>query len=200
MNTTHLYFDLETLAVKEPNTVILAVACVPFSFGERKSYDEYIAKGFYRKIQAKPQILAGDAKNADTIKWWQSQPIEAQKNAFLPRADDVTVQQAFLELSDWIITETDYDKRNSWIWSRGSSFDFPKIEYRFDQIASEIDCPINTWMIRDTRTMIDCLTGSKNGQYKLKQEPTNFVKHHCLHDCAHDVVIMKEIFDRLNEG
>lgn len=198
MNTTHLYFDLETLAVKEPNTVILAVACVPFSFAERKSYDDYVNAGFYRKVEAKSQILAGDSKCLNTIKWWQSQDISAQKNAFLPSKDDIDVKQAFIELADFIITKTDYDKKNSWIWSRGVAFDFPKIEYRFDQVANEIDCPINTWMIRDTRTMIDCLTGSKNGQYRLKKEPTNFVKHHCLHDCAHDVVIMKEIFDKLN--
>lgn len=199
MNKTHLYFDVETLGVKESNTVILAVACVPFTFEENKTYDEYIKQGFFRKVIAKDQILNGDSKDLSTVEWWRSQPLEAQKNSFLPSSIDIPVKQTFIELADWIISETNYDKRNSWVWSRGVAFDFPKIEYRFDQVAKEIDCPINTWMIRDTRTMIDCFTGSTNGQYKLKQEPKNFIKHHCLHDCAHDVVIMKEIFDSMKE-
>lgn len=196
MQYTHLVWDLETLGIKEADTVILSMAVVPFKFGSNESYDDMLAKGFYRKIDAKQQLKAGRSKNQDTIEWWKKQVPEAQANAFLPSATDIPIEQAFRECAHWIKTQTDYDWRNSWNWSRGTYFDFPKIEYNFD--VHGIKTPFNTWMIRDIRTMIDCFTGSSNGQYIMTNEPANFVKHHCLHDAAHDAAIMQEIFNSLS--
>ncbi len=198
MAVTHLVFDIETLSVKERSSVILSLAVVPFTFEGNESYDDLISKGFYRKIDAMSQLKSGRAKSKNTIEWWQSQSHEAQLNGFLPNPDeDVNVYTAFRECAQWIKNETDYDFKKSWIWSRGAAFDFPKIEYNFDD--AEIDSPVNFWMVRDIRTMIDCFTGSIKGNYVMRNEPASFVKHHCLHDAAHDAAVMREIFANLSE-
>lgn len=196
MATTHLIFDLETLGIKERETVILSLGVVAFTFEGNETYDDIIKHGFYRKINATTQLKDKRPVDQGTIAWWKTQSEDAQKLAFLPSPEDIDVKQAFRECAQWIKTSTNYDFKNSWVWSRGIAFDFPKIEFQFDDAG--IDSPINLWKARDIRTMIDCLTGSSSGFYKMDNEPSNFVKHHCLHDAAHDAAVMKEIFYKLS--
>lgn len=185
-----LVFDLETLAVKPRSAVILSLAIIPFTLDKVEDYADIVKRGFYRKCDAIAQLKAGGMKEDDTVAWWREQSEEAQRNAFLPSNDDILVQQAFLEAIDWI-KQTDYSFKDSHIWSRGVAFDFPKIEYRFDQVK-EGDDPVNYWRVRDIRTFVDCLTGSSNGIFK-QPEPQGFIKHHALHDCARDVLMMQTI-------
>lgn len=188
----HLMFDLETLGVSEVDTAIISLAIVPFTFDKVSSFQSLIDSGFYAKIDAKQQIGNGSKFDPDTIRWWRSQPYEAQQHSFIESPDDITVEEAFSQAADFI-KKSGYDFKNSFIWSRGTAFDFPKIEYRFKQIKRN---PVNYWKIRDVRTAIDCWTGSTNGQYELDVIPPH-IKHHCLHDCALDVLAMQEIFAKM---
>lgn len=194
MQHQHIVVDIETLGVSDANTTILSIAAVPFRFGEVTPYCELLKQGFYRKLNAADQLKRGRSKEQSTIDWWKQQPPEAQKNGFMPSSEDVTIDQALRELKQWVQT-TDYDFRNSWIWCRGLDFDKPKIDKSYNFIG--VETPFNTWRWRDIRTMIDCLTGSTNGKYILEKEPDEFIPHHCLHDAAHDVAVMQEIYSML---
>ena len=171
MSYQHIVIDLETLGAYDQDTVILSFAAVPFRFEDNDSFDSLLKRGFYRKINAIEQLKNGRTKEENTVDWWKQQCHEAQANAFLPAAGDM---------------------QHSWVWSRGIAFDMPKLESAFHYAG--IDNAVNFWMARDIRTYIDLLTGSERGQYIMEHEPKEFIKHHCLHDCAHDVAIMQEIY------
>lgn len=189
-----LIFDLETLGIKERNTVILSIGIVAFDIETISSFDQLVANGFYRKIDPVAQLKNGDAYSKETMEWWAKQSPKARALAFEPSKEDISVEQAFREAADWI-KKSGYDYKNSYVWSRGTAFDFPKIEYRFDQIGV---MPINLWKVRDIRTAIDIMTGSTNGIYELDSEfLPNFVYHHALHDCAKDAVAMQHIFSKV---
>nr|DAX97105.1 MAG TPA: exonuclease [Caudoviricetes sp.] len=191
MSYQHIVIDLETLGAYDQDTVILSFAAVPFRFEDNDSFDSLLKRGFYRKINAIEQLKNGRTKEENTVEWWKQQCHEAQANAFLPAAGDMPLGQVMREFRDWLKT-TDYDMKHSWVWSRGIAFDMPKLESAFHYAG--IDNAVNFWMARDIRTYIDLLTGSERGQYIMEHEPKEFIKHHCLHDCAHDVAIMQEIY------
>lgn len=195
MQTQHIVVDIETLGVQDHNTTILSIAAVPFRFGEVTPYNELLDNGFYRKLSAVDQLKRGRTKENSTVEWWKQQTTEAQNNAFLPSKEDVIIDLALRDLKQWLST-TDYDFKHSWIWCRGLDFDKPKVDSAYAFIG--IDTPFNTWRWRDIRTMIDCLTGSTNGKYIMEHEPDEFVPHHCLHDAAHDVAVMQEIYAMLS--
>ena len=195
MQYQHIVVDLETLGVNDANTTILSLAAVPFRFGEVTPYSELLERGFYRKLNAIDQLKRGRSKEQSTVEWWQKQSPEAQANGFTPSKEDVTIDQALRELKQWV-QSTDYDFKNSWIWCRGLDFDKPKLDKSYEFVG--IDTPFNMWRWRDIRTMIDCLTGSMNGKYILENEPKEFILHHCLHDAAHDVAVMQEIYAALS--
>ena len=162
MGLEHLVFDVETLGLRE-DTVVLSLACVPFQFETFKSYGERVLDGFYVKFNAEEQITNHHRSTTkSTIDWWKQQSPEAKKYSLTPHKDDVSMEAGLKQLRDWIKT-TKYDYKNSYIWSRGTYFDFPKIEHMYWQLDQEI--PANTWRIRDVRTYIDVLTGVSNGKY-----------------------------------
>ena len=191
---THLMFDIETLGTRE-RSVVLTLACVPFTFEDvSETYDDIIANGFFVKFDAKEQIKTFQrVTDADTIAWWKNQSDEAKRFSLPPSADDVSLEKGCADLRAFI-KGTNYDFKNSYIWSRGCYFDFPKIEDLYRDLNQK--APFNGFKIRDTRTMIDVLTGNMRGEYDLRDGmPTNYIKHHALHDAAFEAVRMKEIFN-----
>lgn len=192
---THLVFDIETLGLRE-NTVVTTLACVPFRFEEPKPFAELTRDGFYVKFDVKEQIQKyRRTTDQSTLDFWKKQPKEARAMSIEPSAHDVQMAVGLEMLRDWIKT-TPYTWNESYVWSRGTYFDFPKIESMYANISAP--CPFNTWRIRDIRTMIDCLTGATNGQYNLRDGvPNGFVKHNALHDAALDATVMTEIFQSL---
>lgn len=193
---THLLFDIETLGKRE-NTVVLTLACVPFTFEERASYAQLMERGFYVKFNAQEQIKHYHrSTDKDTINWWKSQSKESREAALFPADDDASMIDGLDALAQYI-KGTDYEWKHGYVWARGTYFDFPKIEHMYDQ--AEIKIPFNTWKIRDVRTYIDILTGVDNGKYDI-QLPGEFVAHNCLHDCVRDVLSMQQIFKTLMQG
>lgn len=195
----HLSVDTETLGLRE-NTVVLSIGCAVFQLyeGASNDYDKYIRTGFHVKFSVKDQ-LANWHRSTDqgTVDWWKQQEPVAQA-IFKPSDQDVDMESGLMLFNDWI-KQSGYDWKNSYIWSRGAAFDFPKIEHMYWQ--SKVKCGFNTWKIRDTRTFVDILTGNDRGAYEpVGGFPKNFLKHDALHDAAMDAYRMTEIFNNQFTG
>lgn len=188
-------FDTETLGVRE-RSVVTTLACIPFCFEDDLTYEAHIENGLYIKFDVKEQIKQYQrTTDKDTLEWWKKQSDEAKQHSLAPSVDDVSLAVGCQQLRDFI-KSTNYDFKTSWAWSRGSYFDFPKIEDLYRDLGQR--APYNGFKVRDTRTMIDVLTGSLNGDYDLENgTPQEFLKHHALHDCALEVAKVKEIFKLL---
>lgn len=197
-NAVHINFDTETLGLYE-NAVVTTLACCAFTFEDGASFDELVKDGFFAKFKVQEQIAVYHRETtACTLQFWKEQSEEARKRSILPSPDDENLKDGLLRLTEYI-KDSGYDWKKSYIWSRGNAFDLPKIESLYRNTG--LDLPFNTFRARDTRTMIDCLTGSENGYYNLKGGiPKSFIKHHALHDTAIDCAAMIEIYRTLNEG
>lgn len=190
----HILLDLETLGTRE-NAVVLSLGAVAFSLyeGEKNDYDAYILNGFYVKFSVEDQIKTwGRKTEPGTLAWWRDQGEEARK-VLKPSKDDVSMIDGLTMFNAWIKATPGYKFKDSYVWSRGTYFDFPKIESMYDQAG--LECGFNTWKIRDVRTYIDILTGDTWGKYNPRKAPQNFVAHHALHDAAMDAYRMVEIFN-----
>ncbi len=190
----HLSIDTETLGMRE-NTVVLSIGCAAFQLipnGEN-NYEKYVTGGFHVKFDVKEQITRYKrSTDQSTIDWWRQQEPAAQK-ILKPSEQDVDMESGLMMLNDWI-KQSGYRWKDSYVWSRGTYFDFPKLEHMYFQAG--VKCGFNTWKIRDTRTYIDILTGVDNGQYEPQGGfPRSFVKHNALHDAAMDAYRMVEIFN-----
>lgn len=189
----HLCIDTETFAKCE-NSIVLTLGCVVFTFEENHPYESLIQNGFHIKFKVEDQIKNYHrVTDPDTMKWWKNQSQEARDAAYKPLDTDVDMAEG-LRLLSRFIGNSQYNYKQSFVWSRGPQFDFPKIESMYDQAG--ISLPFNSWKIRDTRTITDILNGSNTGVYELRDGiPRGFVKHNALHDAAKDVMCMKELYN-----
>ncbi|ASD50425.1 exonuclease [Acidovorax phage ACP17] len=192
---THLCFDTETLAIT-PNAVVLSIAVVPFQFENPVSFRQLVKGGFYAKLSVEDQVRKYKRSiDPDTVAWWKAQGAEARA-VLKPSDEDLTLEELVQEMGAFI-KASGYSWKKSYVWSRGNTFDFGKIESMYGNLG--LKEPYNTFMQRDIRTMIDCLTGSSNGKAKPQGERDGFVAHNCLHDAANDAATMTEIFQALSE-
>jgi hypothetical protein len=132
-----------------------------------------------------------------TIEWWSKQPKVVRDTNIKPSKHDFSVIDGCRALSHWIRT-TNYSFKESFVWSRGSHFDFPKIGSLYEDSGENL--PYNEWKIRDIRTYIDILVGRSDGQYELQQSVNSFTKHDCLHDAAMDATRLNEIYQKVMVG
>lgn len=190
-------FDLETLA-RDPYAVVLSIGAVFFDPEEDSANDETYQKlietGFHVKFSVVNQITKYKRNVEDeTLEWWSKQSPEARK-ILKPSDEDVDVVSGLLQLNTWL-KESGYDFQESYCWSRGTYFDFPMLYSLYNQ--ANVSPGFNGWKIRDTRTMIDCLTGSRRGKYEPENAPSGFIAHDALHDAAMDAYRMIDIFNKL---
>ncbi|MDD5150844.1 MAG: 3'-5' exoribonuclease [Flavobacterium sp.] len=193
MALTHVNVDIETLGVT-PDSVVLSLALIPFTFEEKCTYDDLISRGFYIKFNPIEQIKVGRITDYDTIQWWNRQNDEA-KLIIKPSVNDVSVTEGLILLNDFI-KSSKYDYKESYSWSRGQDFDFPIIMHLYRQF--KIKYPLNSWKHRDIRTYIDILSGSKNGYFEMNDiDHSKIIKHNALSDTAMDIIRMKKLYDSL---
>lgn len=194
----HLNFDTETLGLYE-NAVVTTLACCAFTLEDNTPYDELVQTGFFAKFNVMEQLKVYRRETTQsTVDWWKEQSEEAKVHSIKPSVNDISLEEGLTKLTEYI-KNSGYSWKHSYLWSRGNAFDFPKIESLYRNVGMSV--PFNTFRVRDTRTMIDCLTGSDNGYYNLKDgEPKSFVKHHALHDTALDCARMIEIYQTMAEG
>lgn len=195
MTLKHIVFDTETLGIRE-NAIVLSIGAVAFEMepGTKNDYDRYILDGFHVKFSIKDQLHTWKRSvDEGTVEWWKGQSEEAKK-ILKPSPNDVTMPEGLEQLNEWIKSIDGYKWNSSYVWSRGTYFDFPKMESMYHQAG--VKCGFNTWKIRDVRTYIDILTGVDNGKYEPDRQPENFIAHDALHDAAMDAYRMVEIFNK----
>lgn len=190
----HLVLDLETLDTI-PTSVILSLGCSLFAFEEKKkNFDYYVDNGFYVKLNPIEQIKSGRTTSQSTVDWWKKQGKAAQ-NVLIPEKTDSTLSEG-LSLFSSYLNNSRYDFKKSYCWCRGSSFDWPIMDNAFRQHSLKL--PYNGWKIRDIKTAVDILAGTDNGAYDLKSgTPQGFIMHDSLHDCALDILRLKELYDNM---
>lgn len=192
-NLVNLMFDIETLGMRE-NTVILSVACVPFTFEDHQSFEYFLNQGIMIKFNVKDQIeIYKRSICSETVAWWKEQSKEARAANLTITAEDRYLVEGLTQLSKFI-GSTKYDSKKSYVFARGTYFDFPKLEHAYE-VSAKLAVPFNTYKIRDVRTFIDIFAGVDDGQYDLRFCNTSkFVKHNCLHDAAMDAARLNELY------
>lgn len=189
----HLLFDIETLGTRE-DTVILSIACVPFHFEVHECFDIYRTKGYFIKLDAQEQIRKYRRSiSVETIEWWKKQSNDAKEWNLKPHPEDRPLVDGLIELSRFI-GQTAYNFKESYVFARGTYFDFPKLEHAYE-VSAGLKTPFNTFKIRDVRTYIDIMAGVSDGSYDVRFcDTTKFVKHDCLHDAAMDATRLNELY------
>ena len=178
-------FDVETLGV-ESNAVVLSAALVHFEPGKNQSYQDLLDGACYVKFKAKEQLDAKRTVDLGTLEWWKNQHEYIRGCALEPSSADLTVQEAFTAMHNWLNKFPNYQKQT--MWARGSLD-----QMVIDSLAKKFDLqPLTGYnMWRDVRTAVDILYGTTNGyvevDYPEFQRAAVF-KHHPVHDCALDAM------------
>lgn len=206
--------DLETLST-EANAVILSIGAVWFDphgdqFSKVAEDPEYKAvdyKGdpypyglfhlcFERAIDIQSSIDIGRSISASTLKWWLTQPAEAQKAAFNGEA---TLREALNDFADFVKMVA-----NNWptgsekpddvcVWGHGPSFDNAILANAYRQLG--YDTPWNFWNDRCDRTFL-ALRKEELAQYGV--EMPSLVRVGTFHNALDDAITQAMHMQRVN--
>lgn len=192
---THIVFDTETLGLYQ-DAVVLSIGATAFQFGSKPNYDKLVRDGFHVKFDVAEQFQKWGRKTTDsTMEWWKSASKEARE-ILKPTPQDMGMLEGLDALNTWI-RNSGYNFKESFVWSRGTYFDFPKMEHMYMQVG--ISPGYNGWKIRDTRTFIDTLLGTNRGTYEPSNKPAGFIAHDALHDAAMDAYRLQDLFLKMTE-
>ena len=155
----NIMLDLETLDTRTTG-VILAIGAVAFT-------KTGITSEFYCTVDAQTAIDLGLTVSGSTFKWWMAQSGAARKALF---EDNVTIQSALYEFSDWV--EENTVGENVKVWGNGSDFDNAMLAHAYNKQG--LDVPWKFWNNRCYRTACQMLN-----DYNRKQQG---VHHNALDD------------------
>lgn len=195
--TTHFTIDTETLS-KSANGVVLSLSIVPFDFEEEGvTFKKLLKRGINLKMSVKEQVKTHKRKLCpETMDWWAKQSPEARQ-ILKASPDDLTIDET-LDAFESFLKDNGYEKKHSWLFARGTVFDFAKLETMYENVDREIPYQYN--MVNDLRTMVNCFTGVKDGRYDTDGNRDGFVHHNSLHDAASDSMTMIEIYNMVLNG
>lgn len=189
-----LVFDLETLDHK-PSAIILDISAVLVDLGDKDITFKSLLAGpvFNVKLDARTQV--GRTVGKDTLKWWESQPVEVKK-VLLPSKNDVHITAALESFKQWL-ADNDFDFKNDLAYCRGTSFDFAIMSDVCDKVCNTWDMgysmfPCSFWNQRDTRTAVAHAMAFPT----LKKLPVpvgtfdGFIKHNSVHDVCKDAMML----------
>lgn len=186
-------YDVESLSV-ESTAVVLSAAIIHFDDSikeytdSEKIYNQLLFSGLMVKFNVEEQI-----KNykriidKDTVEWWSKQHEFVRKSSLTPSEKDLSVKDGFDKIRTYIKSR---EPKNTIVWARGS----------LDQMVTDSLCkaaglePIvsyNDW--RDVRTAVDMTAETSLRGYcelSIPFERAQVIKHHPLHDCAYDVMML----------
>lgn len=177
-----IMIDMETVSLAE-NAGILSLAMLPFSRGKETLGIE----PFSRTVDLASCFMAGMCMTGSQEWWMKQEPkavsaiVNAEKQSISHVMNDAhTYLSALAETYELIM------------WSRGTDFDFPKLEWCFRKFV-EKDSPYCYWNKRDVRTII----------HEMRIDETQFefegIKHNALDDCRHQVKLVREALLRITE-
>lgn len=178
-------FDIETLGV-ESNTVVLSAALIHFNPVDKPSYQDLLDDACFVKFSAKEQMDVGRTVTKGTLEWWKEQHEYARGVSFDPKRDDMTVENGFKKMYDYMAKFP--NPQNQTMWARGS-LDQMAIDSLARKFALEPITGYNMW--RDVRTAVDIMCGTTNGYAEVVYpnfERAAVIKHHPVHDCALDAM------------
>lgn len=137
--TTHIMFDLETMAVS-PRATVLSLGAVKFN-----PYGNGYGDKLYMRIDLDDQDKLGREVDPNTIEWWSRQDPAIMEEAFSP--DDR------VPLTDAIDKFHKFCWGADAVWSHGAVFDIIIMEDIYRQLNRTP--PWSFWQARDTRTLFD---------------------------------------------
>lgn len=173
--TTHVMLDLETLASKALNAAIVSIGAVKFD--PDAAFDPVTCEKFYQIIDLEDAMKYGRVE-ADTLKWWFKQSLEAR--AIFDQEFAVTLDEALLGFNEW------YGPDNSLpIWGNGATFDNVVLTSAY--AATGIDRPWNYRADRCFRTIKNILPPVDAPDYG--------VKHNALDDAMAQTLWLLKIAD-----
>lgn len=152
------------------------------------------------KLSVEDQKSHGRTINKDTLDWWkeQLQTSPQLKSILAPSEQDVTMQQFFEQLEQWLIAQK-YNKETGWAWQRGT-LDIMVLDSMFRQLGiHQKTYPIYWWRIRDLRTAIDLtafpdkMNGYTNDAFeKAPVKIEGFAKHDPASDILMEVMQLRD--------
>lgn len=179
-----IMLDIETCGL-EPNAAWLSVAMIPFNMDGSpvEQAEEYQAK-----IELTSCFMSSMSFDVDTQHWWSEQdPVVKME---LIQGEKKPVNQVAGEL--WNILNALSDNYDLVLWSQGSDFDFPKLEYCFRVFVGR-KAPYNYWNKRDARTYVREM-GVDSRQIERKGN-----RHAAADDCRHQIVLLQLAYQKLHE-
>lgn len=173
--------DMETCGLKE-DAALLSISMVAFRPGEEHEVDVFDVS-----VDLVSCYMAGMQFDESTQAWWMKQDVTARLEQTMCNSR-ISIQEAMKSAYDWLrcLSETN----DLVMWSRGTDFDFPKLEYGLRRFV-EKEPPYHFWNKRDVRTFIRELGVDDRN---MEREG---VKHRSLDDCRHQVKLVRMAYTRL---
>lgn len=152
------------------------------------TYQELLDRACFVKFDVNDQV--NNYKRVidkGTLDWWAKQSHHAKQTSFVPKPDDLSVEDGVKILREYYHKTT---SKNKIVWVRGS----------LDQLvidsltrAADLADIAPYWSYRDVRTSIDLLMEtSKNGYCQVEGFSDSLVhKHDPIHDVAYDIMQMR---------
>lgn len=185
-----IMIDIET-ADKESTAIVLSLAAIHFDLEEdvknAVSYNQLLERAIYVKFNSMEQANLGRTAGKETLKWWMNQD-ENVRNFAIKRSEfDLPMNKGLTNFFSYVNMVSD---KNTHYWARGV----------LDPLCLESLCktagvdPLhyNKWL--DVRTALRCLKSTTNriGYCEVLNfdEKTLVRKHHPVHDCAYDIMML----------
>lgn len=174
--------DLETTSLAE-NAGILSIAAVPFY--RESGTTAPLDKVFFEIVDLNSCFMAGMELSGSQQWWIGKEP--ALKLRFV-NCEKEPISTAILQFHNYLSTLN--EKYDLHLWSRGTDFDFPKLEWCFRHIL-EVEIPYPYYNKRDVRTFVK--------EMEVNEDDFEFegTKHWALDDANHQIKLVKAAFNRI---
>lgn len=171
--------DLETCSRRE-NAAILSVAMALFDI---KTF-ENVGGAFYG-VDLTSCFLEGLDFDRDTQEWWMKQDYIAKKALM-----DVVRRPVREVVSDLYhnIEQLHKEYEEVIMWSNGSDFDFPKLDYLFHRFL-KCEPPYKYYNKRDMRTVY------KETHTDISGIKRDGCKHNAMDDCLWQIEVLKKSYE-----
>lgn len=179
-----LMIDLETTSCK-PTAGILSISVVPFKLNGGKCNED--CGEINQFINFESLFFENHDIDKETQEWWSKQNEVVIKDFYA--SDKITITEAITFVYNTI--ERWCDNYDVFVWSKGTDFDFPILEYCFDKYLSKKG-PYNYWQKMDVRTYISEFEDIKSMIFTDGKSA-----HRSIDDCYHQIKQVQEVHKRI---
>jgi hypothetical protein len=192
----NVIFDLETVDTK-PSAALASIAIIVFDPSTLQDFDTLVNNACRIKFKINEQFQAPFNRtfSKSTVEWWKSpEQAEAYQKVIAPSNEDVSITELPRMLKAYLDKMGYKPNVGEKVYCRGM-MDTPILEDVLRMCGAEPLMP--WWSFRDVRTEIDAIAPYWDGEHqswgnmKSFVNPSNFVKHVEIMDCAIDVMKMQ---------